>query len=168
MRPRAAALASGLLLAASSASCAGGGGDPPRAPLDSAFRARVDAACDGFLAAQQAHPFPVKDFDPHKPDPAKLPAVATYFGTYRPADVVVEGVTALGEPAQNASTWDDLRGVLEQDAANAKVQIRTAAAKDVAAFTKSVDRAEVLHARLVSLAEDLGFDDGSSCARYFD
>lgn len=164
----AALLLTGLLMTGCSGSDDHNSTTRSTASLETGFRSRANAACADSLAVVKAHPFPVKDFDPHKPDPTKLPAVAAHFTSYGQLDVLAQRLTALGEPPESAQEWDRLRSAIQDSAANAKNQIRTAAARDVPAFTATVDRAEALHTQIVELGTDLGFGSSSSCGQFFD
>jgi hypothetical protein len=136
-------------------------------PLEASFRARVNAVCQQAVDDKQGHTFPLPNFDPHHPQAAQLPTVGAYFAAYGDAQLIVDRLAALGEPARGAARWDRLRTLVDQASANSLVQQRVAAAKDVAGFEHTLDVAQSLGKQIDQLGPRLGFTSKTACGRYF-
>lgn len=136
-------------------------------PLDASFRERVDAICQQAIGDKQGHVFPLSNFDPRHPQAAQLPAVGAYFAAYGDAQLIVDRLAAVGEPAHEAARWDRLRSLVDQASANALQQQRVAAAKDVPGFEHTLDVAQSLGKQIDHLGPGLGFTSKTACGRYF-
>ena len=136
-------------------------------PLDAAFRAKVNAVCQQAIDDKQGHAFPLANFDPRHPQAAELPAVGAYFAAYGDAQLIVDRLAALGEPARDSARWDHLRSLVDQASSNALLQQRVAKARDVAGFEHTLDVAQSLGKQIRKLGPDLGFTSKTACGRYF-
>jgi hypothetical protein len=136
-------------------------------PLDRAFRVKVNAVCQQAIDDKQGHAFPLPDFDPRHPQAEQLPTVGAYFAAYGDAQLMVDRLAALGEPAHDAARWDRLRSLVDQASANALQQQRAAAAKDVPAFEHTLDVAQSLGKQIDHIGPGLGFSSTTACGRYF-
>ena len=152
-----------VAMACVTATACGGGAKP----LDAAFRARVNAVCQQAIDDKQGHAFPLANFDPRHPQAAQLPTVGAYFAAYGDAQLMVDRLAAIGEPARYAARWDRLRSLVDQASANALVQQRVAAAQDVAGFERTLDVAQSLGKQIDHLGPGLGFTSKTACGRYF-
>lgn len=144
---------------------------PPHTPhpdlLAAPFLARANAICAAAVRIQTAHPFPLEHFNPTKPDPAQLPAVAAYFSRYGRSHQLRDGLDALGDPPGAAGDWRQLRTLIHQLSTNADTQIAAARRRDVAAFETTVAVAASLQQRIATLGTRLGFAASDPCAHEF-
>ncbi len=111
---------------------------PGPAALGAAFHDKVVAACAASVAAHTVMgTFPLTDFNPTKPDPAQLPAIAGHL--QRDADryaTLVADLTALGQPATGGQLWSAVLDVAKRHASIAADQAKATASGDTATFTK--------------------------------
>lgn len=155
-------LAATLLVTA----CAGSEG--PAAPADGVgarFAAEAVAACARAQDSKDAwSTFPVSDFDPTKPDPAKLPKVGTWlrqeveptFSTW------LADLTALGTPRTGGTAWAHvIRSVRRIDRLD-RDQVRAAEDSDPAAFAKATLGLRRVQPELEKAAADAGV---ATCAQ---
>ena len=164
--------AAALALVSALALGACGGGEAATTPaadrLDSAFIAKVEAACQTAVDAMDAQgPFPVKGFDAEHPDAAQLPEVATYFAPFAAIRRQLErDLDAVGEPATGARRWAALHAEAIAAEENALQQIAAAKRGDAAAFTATVKEAHRLLDRISDIdAPAAGFGADSPCGR---
>lgn len=133
------------------------------AAVDAAFVARADAVCQPYDAYNAANPFPFTDFDPFKPDAARLPAVGEFFDRNPNNHTLVTELSALGEPATGGASWHTLLDEVRTSTALAQGQIAAAKAADVHGFTTNVAQTQNERLTLLQAWAGAGFGPKDSC-----
>jgi hypothetical protein len=117
--------------------------DDRSADVGGTFDARaVDVCTIAIKSKQDWQQFPVEGFDPARPDPAALPAVATWLAQeVAPTfETWLGGLQALGEPETNQKAWSDVLAAVEEIVRGNADEIDAAKAGDTAAFVAAHDR----------------------------
>jgi hypothetical protein len=162
---RGARLVAGLMAIAiagcGSAKTSAGSG---RVPIDPAFIAKVTAVCtkDNAISSPKGK-FPYPQFNPYRPQADLLPKVATYFKTDSTNALVPGQLATLGEPAQDAAQWDQLRTLVDENVANSDKQIAAAEASDRTTFIATLGPAQGLNNQMLAEARQAGFAKHSPC-----
>ena len=142
-----------LLLVIALVSSACGNGSAASADLVPAdFATRAIAACQHAHDLKVAQgPFPFPTFNPTKPDPSLLPAVAIVLGkTAATFGTWLTDLKALGTPATGQAAWADLLAGVERHVNLNADQIDAANRGDGSKF--AADYAEGLKAQTAVLA----------------
>jgi hypothetical protein len=140
---------------------------PAEHGLAPSFRARANAVCAPAAALSSAHPFPLKSFDVHHPDPSALPLIADYFSRYGGGASVARGLDALGDPPSHVAEWHQLLNLIHATNDNAAAQIAADRKRDIAAFESTANRTNALTRQIDQLGAKLGFTPSDECARVF-
>jgi hypothetical protein len=106
--------------------------------LGEAFRSKVVTVCQHALDAKKAQgPFPFPDFNPTRPDPRKLPMIASFeAGTVSIYQRWMHDMLALGQPASGRTEWADLLKALRGHVRVIEEQQAAAERGDTQTFTK--------------------------------
>ncbi len=131
--------------------------------MDAAFITRADAVCQSYDAYNAANPFPFTDFDPFKPDAARLPAIGEFFDRNPNNHTLVTELTALGEPATGGPSWHTVLGEVRTSTQLAQAQIAAAKATNVQAFTTNVAQTQNERLSLFQAWAGAGFGPQDSC-----
>ncbi len=123
-----------------------------------AFADRASAVCAHALALKQAQgPFPVANFNPTRPDPAKLAEVAVFLhGTDATFTTWVSELVALGAPPSGQAPWADLVAAATKHRDNNRDQIAAAERGDTATFAADYDIGVATHAKFQVAATAAG------------
>jgi len=107
------------------------GGYPSQAFTDKATGTCVSAS----KAPQKRFPYP--DFNPMKPDVAKLPAIGAFYTAngWPVAHMLQTQLHALGEPDSGRKVWDRFLAQFDRYIATYRQQIETARKSDAKGFT---------------------------------
>ena len=154
----------GLALAA--AGCGGSAAATPNATILGAdFATSALAACDAAVVMKKAEgPFPFPDFNPTKPDVAKLGQVADYIEkTATTYEAWSAAMKALGQPAGGGSSWSALVAAVDRHGQLARDQIDAARKGDTTRFSNDYTMGMQTRADLIKAATDAGIPD---CAKF--
>jgi hypothetical protein len=135
--------------------------------VHAAFVDKVDHVCARAVAAHAGHVFPVANFDPARPDPDQLQAVADYFARYGGLPRTDAALHALTPPPGDVAAWRRLLALADRMTANAQRQIAAARARDVSGFTNTVATTSELVARINEAGARFGFEPDSACGQVF-
>jgi hypothetical protein len=158
-------LAGAALLGACGGGASGGGASGAASAnptvLGADFAARALAACSAAHVMKQAEgPFPFPDFNPTRPDTARLPAVADYLektaATYTSWSAAM---VALGQPTGGNAAWAALLAAVDQHGQLTRDQIDAARKGDTARFAADYDTGAKTQAALLQAAQDAGIPD---------
>ena len=152
-------------LALATAACGGSAAATPNPTLGADFATSALAACDAAVVMKRAEgPFPVPDFNPTKPDVAKLGQVADYLEktatTYEAWSGAMKG---LGQPAGGDSFWSAIIAAIDRHGELARDQIDAARKGDTARFSRDYTLGQQTRADLIKAAQDAGIPD---CAKF--
>ena len=153
-------------LALATAGCGGSAAATPNPTILGAdFATNALAACDAAVVMKQAEgPFPFPDFNPTKPDVAKLGQVADYLEkTATTYEAWSAAMTALGQPAGGGSSWSALVAAVDRHGELARDQIDAARKGDTTRFSKDYTLGMETRADLIKAATDAGIP---GCAKF--
>jgi hypothetical protein len=155
------AIAVGVLLLAVGLAGCGEDDIPAAATAPDAVTDEVNAACREQKAAYDERPdFPVEGFDPERPNPEQLPAVAEYF---EGNNVIYEDFLArldgIEPPPEQREAFDAFVEASRAEFGNARDQQEAARARDVDGFVATLPDVLALQERLNETARALGADD---------
>ena len=153
-------------LALATAGCGGSAAATPNPTILGAdFATSALAACDAAVVMKQAEgPFPFPDFNPTKPDVAKLGQVADYLEkTATTYEAWSAALTALGQPAGGSSSWSALVAAVGRHGELARDQIDAARKGDTSRFSKDYTLGMQTRTDLIKAATDAGIP---GCARF--
>ena len=153
-------------LALATAGCGGSAAATPNPTILGAdFATSALAACDAAVVMKQAEgPFPFPDFNPTKPDVAKLGQVADYLEkTATTYEAWSAAMTALGQPAGGGSSWSALVAAIDRHGELARDQIDAARKGDTTRFSKDYTLGMQTRADLIKAATDAGIP---GCAKF--
>jgi hypothetical protein len=145
----------------------GGCGNGSQTPvLSKEFQSRVVSVCDVALARKKAQgPFPFRDFNPTRPDTAKLPAIGRFEAkTVEIYRTWLHDMQALGQPPTGQAPWarvmaalkGHVRVIVEQQAAAQRGDGRT--------FTKDYYDGNKVQNEMHDAANDAGVPPCSEAA----
>lgn len=141
----------------------------PSVTMDLAFRERLESVCAADYAgmvntAKPGDSFPYPNFDVERADPGLLPKVGAFFAPNVPFWQRLPGqLAALGEPATNATAWDQLRDLEQQKSATGIDQIHAAVNGDAATFVATAHSIRSLTPRLAAAEDAAGLPAKSRC-----
>jgi hypothetical protein len=126
--------------------------------LEAPFAKRAVAVCNSALAEKRAQgAFPYPDFNPTKPDPARLAVVADFLGqtatTFTDWD---DSLRALGQPKHGAEPWHRLLAAIHTHVELTRHQIKAARSGDVDRFAGDYQRGVDTQADLLEAANQAG------------
>ena len=122
------------------------------------FAARATAVCQAAHAQKQAQgSFPDPDFNPTKPDPAKLPAVAAFIdeGTTIYA-TWLRDMQALGTPPSGGAEWSAVLTAIDAQLEQHRHQHAAALAGDTKSFVDDYERGATAVATMTRAAKAAG------------
>ncbi len=131
-----------LFASLAAVSCGGGGGSASVPVLGADFAAKATAVCKAALAQKQAQgSFADPDFNPTKPDPAKLPAVAAFIaeGTAIYSSWLHD-MQALGSPPSGQDAWAAVLTAIDEQLRQHEHQRTAALAGDTKAFADDFEQ----------------------------
>jgi len=146
-------------LALATAGCGGSAAATPNPTILGAdFATSALAACDAAVVMKQAEgPFPFPDFNPTKPDVARLGQVADYLEKTAAAyEAWSAAMTALGQPAGGGSSWSALVAAVGRHGELARDQIDAARKGDTTRFSKDYTLGMQTRSDLIKAATDAG------------
>jgi hypothetical protein len=152
---RGAVTAAGIAMAL--AAC-GAQASPPGPAVGVDFAAKARSVCEAALGMKQSQgSFPFPDFNPTKPDPSKLPAVAAFLAkTDTTFSSWSTAMKALGEPASGQDGWDRLVAAIDKHVELNRGQIDAAQNGDVTRFAADYKSGTETQAVLLAAATAAG------------
>jgi hypothetical protein len=140
------------------ASCGSAGDLSTKSVLGRNFSAKVVAVCRTVLAEKKAEPpFPLRAFNPTKPDRSKLPVVGRYeLRGVRIFKAWVQHMNALGQPPRGRAAWRDLLSAINGHARIIADQEAAAMGADTASFTRDFFAGNKVQRRMVAAADAAG------------
>jgi len=139
-----------------------GGKSGETAGVGDEFATKAIAICETALKKKQHwQPFPVSDFDPSDPDPARFPEVSNWL-TSQVAPTFrswLSGLQALGTPPSAQEDWTAMLSVIEKIGDLNEDQIAAAGNHDVAGFTAATAELRSTQDALVAASEKAGVPD---------
>jgi|KBSMisStandDraft_5_1062788.scaffolds.fasta_scaffold886442_2 hypothetical protein len=146
-----------LILIAVLGAC-GGSDDPAGEAVERGFARQATAVCASALAEKRAQrPFPYPDFNPTRPDPAKLPDVADFL---EETDTTFTSwqrrMVALGQPRHGADAWHELIAAIETHVRLNRDQITAARSGDTRRFADDYRKGVDTQAKLLDAANTAG------------
>ena len=145
----------------------GGGEASSSSGVGESFRSKALQVCADALAEKRAEePFPVPEFNPTKPDPAKLGEVADYLEKTRQtyADWH-QAMMELGEPPTAVDPWDSLLQAIGTHEHLTADQIAAARRGDVDQFAADYDTGAETQEQLLAAATGAGVSDCAAVDR---
>jgi hypothetical protein len=146
------------LAALAAVSCGGGGGSASVPAVGADFATKAAAICQAAHAQKQAQgSFVDPDFNPTKPDPAKLPAVAAFIaqGTAIYSSWLHD-MQALGSPPSGQDAWAAVLTAIDEQLRQHEHQRASALAGDTKAFTDDFEQGARSRADLQAAAKAAG------------
>jgi uncharacterized protein (DUF2236 family) len=142
------------------AGACGGSGDsaPATPPVGAEFATHATAVCQTAHARKQAQgSFADREFNPTKPDPAKLPAVAAFIdqGTAIYA-AWLRDMQALGSPPTGQDAWTNVLAAIEAQLQQHRHQHAAALAGDTKTFVDDFHRGAQAQAAMQRAAQAAG------------
>ena len=104
-------------------------------PVDAAFKTKVDALCQSWLADGNKHPAPFYMGNPVAVTASQLPQAGVWLDSLAVNHELVESMKKLGAPAKGAEAWSTLSSRFAAFQADQTAAITAAKASDLNGWT---------------------------------
>ncbi len=141
--------------------------EPKTGPVEAAFIAAANNACEPFLDQGANKPFPYPSFDATNPLVTQLPAAGKYYDGLPINHQELNLVTAMGKPKRGRDTWNTFVSLVGQEQDVVSKQIKAAEASDKAGFVATVSQVAALAKQIDTAAAAVGFAKDASCTQLF-
>jgi hypothetical protein len=136
--------------------------------VEAAFKAKVDALCQSWLADANKHPAPSFYVgNPMAIDAARLPQVASWLDSLAVNHDLIQSVAKLGAPAKGAQSWSALGTHFAAFQADQTAAIAAAKASDLNGWTTAAGAADKERDEILSGLITSGFPFSDSCQVVF-
>jgi hypothetical protein len=136
-------------------------------PVDKAFKAKVDALCQAWLADGNKHPPPFYMGNPLALTAAQLPQAGAWLDSLAVNHELVESMSKLGTPAKATESWSSLLSDFKAFQGLQTAAIAAAKSSDLSAWTAQATTTDSAREAILSDLLRAGFPSSDPCQIVF-